>query len=386
MVHAFLSDGRLYVRDGAGEILEIESTFVTEKEARADRAQTYSGWKGRTSPEDRCFGAQAMWGQQAAGAVAAYRFRSVVAADAKTLFYTLANNTITGLFEYDLEEAFETRLFHRNDLVELGFDYSPARREFVMAVQGEDQRCGLELLNDRGSPLRGLTDGDCRDSNPSFSRRHPHQIVYQSAGIARDDEGFVMMYGPESVCRLDMEREATEVVCEDEACDFLLPREDHQGNLYCIRRPYRGGERHSPVKAAVDILLFPFRFAVAVVGFLDAFTKLFNQQSFKADGPAMPMGRKEKYVRVLGQTIEMSKVQRTARLKGEPSLVPGSWELVRVRPGGEMEVVARHVAAYDIDPQGQVYYTNGYRVSRIGTEGKEPVFRHTLIEQVRAGG
>jgi len=62
MIVAFISDGRLYVRDGQGTVREIESRFITEKLERVERSKTYSGWKGQGSPDDMYFGAPVVWG------------------------------------------------------------------------------------------------------------------------------------------------------------------------------------------------------------------------------------------------------------------------------------------------------------------------------------
>lgn len=384
MTHAFIADGRLYIRDHRGSVKEIESSFIRDKVERADRSKTYAGWKGQSSPEDMYFGAPVVWGRQSAPAmVANFRFQHVLLAGENRLYYTLTNNVVTGLFEYDLAEQFETRLFHKNDIIEHGFDYSPVRKEFVMAVQDAEGRVGLDLLNEKGSDLKELTSGDSRDSNPSFSLKNPNHILFQSSGIARDEAGYAILYGAEAIYRLDLEKEEMEEVLCDERFDFLLPREDREGNLYCIRRPYQQSSRFSPLKTILDIVLFPFRFVVALIGFLEAFTRLFNQQGFKVDGPRVQAPRQDKYVQVLGQTIQIAKIRRQSRFGREPSLVPGNWELIRVSPDGRMEILARNAASYDIDAQGKVHYTNGYCVRTLVQEAREVLFRYKMIEHLK---
>ena len=290
MVYAVISDGRLYVRHPDGRIDEIESTFVKEKQERAERQSTYHNWKSQSDSNDGYFNSNVVWGRQAsAGFVASFRFKDVIAADDNTLYYLLSNGVITGLFRYDLTDGFETRLFHRNDLIEHGFDYCPSRQEFIIAVQQEDMRCNLELFDKRGSAACSLTAGDSRDSYPSFSRQNPSRVLFQSAGISRDENGYPALFGPEAIYCSDIEAEEVTEMLANPNYDLLLPKEDAEGNLYFIRRPYRVPGHVSFGKSVLDSVLFPFRFIVAVVGFLNAFTKLFNQQSFRADGPHVQM-------------------------------------------------------------------------------------------------
>ena len=206
MIHAFISDGRLYVRDEQGRIDEIESIFVKEKLERAERHNTYYSWKCKTNDVDMYFNSSSIWGRQAgAGVPGAYRFKDVVVSDKNTIYYLLSNNVITGLFRYDLSDAFETRLFHRNDLIDWGFDFSSARQDFIISVQYEDMRCNLELFNTNGSPVSSLTAGDSRDSNPSFSFYNHNHILFQSSGISRDEDGHSLLFGPEAIYCLDLD-------------------------------------------------------------------------------------------------------------------------------------------------------------------------------------
>lgn len=382
MIYAIISDGRLYVGSENGPTQEIESRFVAEKNNLAERSKKNSGWKTGTSPEDLYFNKSAIWGQQnVSGTVGGYRFKKVMSAGETGLYYTLANNTVTGLFRYDFSDKFETRLFHRNELIECGIDFCPARKEFVMAVLNTDMSSNLQLLNESGSILRDVTTGDARDSYPVFSRRHPDHILYQSAGIARDEMGVAIMHGPEAIFRLDLQNEQVEEVLSDEQFDFLLPREDESGNLYFIRRPYRHPGQNGIWRLLLDIVLFPFHFAVAIVGFLDAFTKLFNQQTL-ANSMRGSLPRQDKYVHVLGQSINLAKLRRNSLFRGEPNLVPGNWELIRMTPDKQFQVLARHVLSYDIDAAGQVHYTNGYRVRRLSQTDRKIMLNHRVIEQL----
>jgi hypothetical protein len=385
MRQVFIADGRLYVRDQAGEIQELESQFVLEKLNRSERRNATGGWKGRSTSEDPNWQAGIVWGGQSAPKMTMpFRFSHLVVADENRIYYTLANPQVTGLFEYDFKDQFETRLFHKNDFQENGFDYSAVRKEFVMSVWAEDRSSYLKLLDSNGSGIKSLTSGDTTVSNPSFGRYHPDDIFFQSAQIVRSEEGFFMMSGPGGIFRLNPEDNEASEVLFDERYDFLLPKEDSQGNLYCIRRPYTQSGHRSIWRIILDTLLFPIHFVGAIVGFLEAFTRLFNQQAFKASGPEVQIPPQDKYVKVLGQTIRMAQVRRSTRFGQEPSLVPASWELIRIAADGKQEVLAGHVASYDMDQDGHVIYTNGYKVHHIHSGEQNSEFKFNLIQTICA--
>jgi hypothetical protein len=78
--------------------------------------------------------------------------------------------------------------------------------------------------------------------------------------------------------------------------------------------------------------------------------------------------------------IELSKARNDPQYAG--SLVPGNWELVRVaRAGAPVEVLARHVAGFDVRDDGRIVFTNGYDIFEL--DGSE---RRTLARQEQVAG
>jgi len=209
--------------------------------------------------------------------------------------------------------------------------------------------------------------------------------LYQAAGIARDDSGLVAAYGPQAVYKVNIETGNMEELLQHDKFDYLLPRNDSEGNLYCIRRPYSPPGFISPVKSVLNILTFPFRFVFAIFRFLEAFTKLFTEKPFKPAGPQVTAGIENKYVRVLGQTIDLAKLSKKSAFRNEPSLVPRSWELIKVAKEGNIQVIAHNVSSYFIDQSGQVHITNGFRISKLDQGRISFVCRHKLIENLQVG-
>ena len=383
--YAFISDGRLYLCDNDGSIREVESKFANEKMEMADRTKSHQAWKAKEGAIGGPFSSSMIWGKQSSiTPYIKFRFRNIGFEDQNTLYYLLSNNIVTGLFKYTIDQNYEQRLFHRQDIVIYGIDYSHVLKQFVISAVAEDGSAGLELLDTQGSHKQGLTGGDSKDSNPYFSRYNPDKIFYQSAGIVRDENGFIFSYGPEAINSMNMKTGEINVVLSDYRYDYLLPKEDSKGNLYCIRRPYHGPRYQSIWRTLWYIVSFPIRFVVAVVNFLEAFTKLFNQKPFQPAGPDFDRPMKNKYLNILGRTIDLAKIQKSLRNPDNLSLVPRTWELIRISKDDELEVIGRKVSSYDIDADNRVHITNGFRVNQLVADKLELAFKYNLIEDVKA--
>ncbi len=381
--HIFISDGRLFIHDDGG-IREIVSKFAEEKAAEAERRKELHSWKTEGGQEGTYFTSETIWGKQAwARPFRRFRFKSVMTKDSNTLYYLLTNDFITGLFQYSIEDDEEVRLFHRREFAELGMDFSPDKSEFVAAVVLESGHINIELLDSESSYKKTLTEGDSRDCNPSFSKFNDQDVLYQTAGIARGEDGFVMAYGPEAIHKVRIDTgEITELLSDDK-CDYLLPKDDKNGNLYCIRRPYQQPYYVSPWKILLSILTFPIRFIIAIVNFLNAFTKLFNEKPIQPAGPDVRPKFENKYINVLGRTINLAKLQKSNKSIDNASLVPRNWELVKLSNDGQLEVVAKKVSSFDIDQDGNVHFTNGFRVNELTAAQTEMLFRYRIIENLK---
>lgn len=65
-----------------------------------------------------------------------------------------------------------------------------------------------------------------------------------------------------------------------------------------------------------------------------------------------------------GRMIELSKVKSDPQYGG--NLVPRDWELIRVDAAGAApEVIAQHVASFDVHADGGIVYTNGFDIFKL---------------------
>ena len=134
---------------------------------------------------------------------------------------------------------------------------------------------------------RLVTEGDSLDECPSWVPGTGRRLVFQSAGIARDQNGHPRDQSCFRVEQLDLDSQKMDVVVEDVRFDYLAPRMDSAGNLFAVRRPYESRHpRVSPLQLLKDILLFPFRVLMAIAAFLNVFSMFFRQQPlYRAGGP-----------------------------------------------------------------------------------------------------
>lgn len=380
----FLSDGRLYQWKKGENPREIESHFVQEKCKETERQSSIHKWKQQGRGTDPVFGQALLWGNPTAAATISHYRHIELSAGEEDIYYILTNHQVTGLFRYELGENYESRLFHKNDFVSAGMDYSEKAGQFVIAVQEEDGRVHLTLLDAEGKYLETITSGDSRDTEPSFSLQDENHILYQSSGIARNEEGWSIAYGPSFINQFDLKKNEVTEILYDDHYDYLLPREDAEGNLYCIRRPYVSAGPVSPLRIILNVVTFPFRFLVAIMNFLNLFTELFSKNSFKPAGPNLPSQMpKTKHVQVLGQTIHIAKLKKFYQKTDDVSLVPGSWELIRIDRNHDMAVIAKNVSSYDINREGKIVYTNGFKVYEYDGNGAKLKFKHKIIEKIK---
>jgi hypothetical protein len=214
-----------------------------------------------------------------------------------------------------------------------------------------------------------------------LSLKDPDVVVYASAGIGRDEHGHAAAVGPSAVCRLDLRTGHLDEVLHDPRWDYLAPQEGPDGDLWCIRRPYRPAGHRPWWRSLLDAVLFPFHFMVALLHFLRAFTALFHRSPSAPIGPqiAPPANR---HVHVLGETIAVAKARRSTA--DGAALVPEAWELIRRSGSGTITVVATGIAAFRITADGTLWTSTGLRLDRRDAAGRTTVIRDELVETVLA--
>ncbi len=368
----FIAEGKLFEKTGAAEPREIESPFARAAATRAEERQARHAWKNGAEDDRGPFNSRTLWGKQAQGAAHHEHpvFRHVTrGARPDEIFYVLSMSASAGVFRYNLDTGEEQRLFHREDFVACGLTCCPRDGRLVVASRGADGIADLELVDPETRRRDRVTDGDGYDAFPSHDPVKPNMVYFQSAGAGRNAEGELVAFGPSGVLTLDYASGALATVLEDGAHDFLAPRLDAQGRLHCIRRPYTAHGRVGVGASLKAFVLAPFHLVEAVIGFADAFTRMFARRSLRPAGPGGPGQGPTRGVLIHDTYVELEKVmRRRERGAKDVNLVPGSWTLLRREPDGRETELARHVTAFDLAPDGTLVFTNGLSIWVDGAE------------------
>lgn len=385
---AYLAEGRLYLQPGGAEAREITSTFVHNFEERQARQQKVHGWKG----ESQVWGEMGMmapqmaqWNQATAGR-RTVKFRSLDhGPENGELTYLVDFGNMTGLFQYDPKTEQERRLFHRNNFPAQDLCRHPVHGRLAISVAQEDGTKRLAICEADGCRPREITFGDSVDEMPRWLHDDSDRLVFQSAGIGRDANGFATVLGPYAIQKLDMKSEAFTTVVEDDRFDYLQPTELADGSLVCLRRPYKPGLRRPDLwTEIVDIALIPYRLARAGFYFLNFFSVMFSGQPLRtAGGPQRQNGPDTQLLSLWGQMIDTRKQLQSGKKNDDQGLVPKDWQLVRRSPTGKEDILVSGVLTFDVGRSGEILYTNGRHLWLRQPSGKnEKLGTDHFIERV----
>lgn len=329
------------------------------------------------------FGGRMLWGVSPKGDEPLRMMLSGVAHSPQTrqLFYFLETDAVGALCRYNIDEDEERRLFHREGFRASDLAHHPTEALLACALLFPNGTANLGLMTDEGRELREITEGDALDLAPSWIPGKSKELLFQTSGLGRNPQGYVVGFGPFAIAKLNTETGEMKIVLQNPEYDFLAPRQDAAGNLYYIRRPYEvmGRERPSFLKLIKDIILFPIRLLRAIFHFLNAFSMFFAKQPLtSAGGPQMPNTDAQR-VLISGKWIDVQAAMKQARPGGSPALVPASWELIRRSPDGKESVLAKHVVSFDLTADGTVVYSNGLRTSHRREDGKESILGDGIL-------
>ncbi|HJU84542.1 MAG TPA: hypothetical protein VJ600_10050 [Holophagaceae bacterium] len=379
---AFLSLGNLYLWEGQGEPRLWESPFAKEVLRRHEEIQKRHQWK----TEGR--GARFMMGGMAwempeeggDGGQAPVIMSLSRGPREGELMYALRVAGVHGICALDWASLQEQRLVHAQRSMPLELSGGPGREKVLCSLPASDGTAALGLMDADGGQIVELTEGDSADGAPSWDPRDEDRVVFQSSGIGRNGRGEFVAYGPSAIQGLRLSTGEMETLLASERHDFIAPRLDPDGVLYCIRRPYASRHRTSFGAFLLDILKAPFRLVGAVFQYLNHFSSTYTGSPLiSARG-----GRRGADWRRLQMLANRMDAAGDAGRAGEP-LVPKEWVLLRKGPGAEPEVVAENVLSFDLLEGGGLLYTTGTKVfARRPGAAWEPVLDHPGIQQVVA--
>lgn len=383
---AYTSQGKLFHLSGNLPLEQIQSPFGQKIIDQTVRMHQKNEWKTQGSGSH--FGGSILWGidHQNADTIRVNITSVTRCPDDNRLYYVLETDSAGGLFVYDYNINEEKRLFHKEKFKARDLDINRKTKEFVCAQQFSNGTSNINLINEDGTDIRVITEGDSIDECPSWIPGDQRQILFQSTGIARNRDGYAAGRGTTTVQALDLDNNLMTTVLEDSRYDFLQPHISIDGYLYYIRRPYERNQ-YRPENAVLDFILFPFRLLRALFHYLNFFSLVYSKKPLTtASGPKIQTDDLKTII-LKGKVIDAEKALNTgAKILGVPSLVPSSWELIKRDENGNEENLAKHVSSFDISHDGTIIYSNGYGVFTLDHQKRQQlIVKDKLIEDVVIG-
>jgi hypothetical protein len=392
---AYLAGGKLHFKQGQNPTQTIDSEFAQTVQDRILSTQRRNAWKTKqtSNPMADILPAHLFPQDQSGEAKPPVIFKAVSVCEAGKLLYTLATEEMAGIFSFDLVNNRESRLFHSADFAVQDLSFNSKHHEVACALMHQDSSAHIATMPIEGIRPRQITEGDSIDLAPRWIPGAGKALVYQSAGIARDRNGYLIDQGPYTVEKLDFEQGDISSLVADPKYDFLLPQVTADGTMYYIRRPYQPRrQRFSLLDTLRDLLLMPLRLARAVYEWLNMFTKFYAGKPLLKTGK--PQIQANNQLILWGKRIdpvEMAKENEKFDDQDSPALVPRSWQLIRQLPGEDPQVLGKGVLSYDVGPDGSLVYTNGNAIYTITPGGvakrliKTPLIEQVAIINVEAG-
>lgn len=390
-----LDSGSLYSYSASGKAwskgIPIESAFIQKIQERQASEADRNGWKDQ-SPGWQATRTPDFLGTGAAGISVdtqrTARFTAMTRHHGQdSIFYALqtvdggGNTQIGGLFRYDLDDGYETRLAHRQGLVLEDLHQHPTSGRLITSLPQPNGTHCLATMDEDGRNLTAITDGDCFDQAPSWSPLKPNAdrevVIYQSAGVGRDEYGNGLGVAPYAILELDLSSGTVQTLYEDQAHDYLLPQLQPDGSTLCIRRPYlvAGHDRARPLDAFKEILALPYHFFATIFAIFNTVSGMLRNQPLMSAGGPEKRGPDMKRVFLYGRWVQ---VQKQKAGKPPAPLVDESWELIRLnegKPEAQVTVLRKNVLFYDVRKHGALLISDGVtvRAGRLDGDPKDDV-------------
>lgn len=267
---AYLANGRLFLKLAGQEVREVESKFGNQVIARSQKNAEREAWKS-----------QSVWGSGGMGMPDLGQFQQVPTGPnvrfehvcrgtkAGEIHYVLKMDQVVGVFRYVIEEDREIRVLHRDSFWLESLDRHPHEDLYAMSIQQQSGTVKISTSEGQIRPINSVSGGFGKDQMPSWARDNSKRLLYQSAQIGKNEDGYPIGVGPYAIDLLDVDAGKVSTILEDEEYDFLSPKVDPQGWLYYIRRPWKTSQPTpiSPLEFLKDVVLFPYRVFRTVVYF-----------------------------------------------------------------------------------------------------------------------
>lgn len=362
------TDGtKVCMLDKNGQKIERESGFIAKYKENSRRIYENNAWKrdgmNARLRGDYDFGENNEWSESETPAIlngVTFTSQENVAA------YSFTVGQSSGIYykDFSREKDDETHLIHSSSEQFFALSYNPKDRTMSASMRKNGDVCESVVVFTENGDYIDITDGDSLDQNPYCSPTDG-KILFDSAGVGRDERGNFVTYGNSAVFETDRLTANISLLKEDEKYSYLRPKRDKEGNLYAVKRPAKEKSETNPI---LEILLIPVRIVEAIVGFVQFFVVLFAGKTLVAGkgGGVNPVREKkitEREIFLDGNRVRVDKeLKKNKRFKEKDyGFVPRSRKLVKLSKDGAETVLKNGVADYAIGEEG-IYCTDGRHI------------------------
>jgi hypothetical protein len=380
----YLAQGKIRLKRPDQAPKDIESKFGLSLIDRANQITNRNAWKTQGTGA-RFMSGGLLWRSEDDASTPIVIHSVARGTRPGEFFYSLATQEIGGVFCTSTNGTEERRLLHTSDF-RIGILSAPSSGDKIACVVRSKAESHIAVMNSDGSDLREVTQGDSNDSAPSWVPGSSREIVFQSSGIGRDASGSVIGMSAARIEKLNLATGEITTLLQDEKYDFLFPRMDASGKLYCIRKPHLSGKNaFDPIRALLDLVLLPFRLLFALFQFMNFFTMRYTGKTLVTSGDVR---QKHPDIRQLMMMDNLAQAMRSSELvhhnqkswKASPS-----WVLIQHGAPQELKIMEKSVLAFDLLEDGSILLSDGQSIRLRQPDGSSrELLQDQFISQVLA--
>lgn len=358
-----------------GSVSELESTYIQQYRHNITAEQERHRWKE-----------EGFSGRFQSGRAAIHRndpieasIRDAVFLSEDELCYSVTVGQMSGVFKKPLSEAQqEDHIVHAQDLAFFELCYNADQNTVAVSQAQSSFERSIALYPLNGNAPTELTSGDSKEQNPWWSLSSPGTLLFDSAGIGRDEDMNFVEYGPSALYSVNLLSRDIELIKEQEGLSLVQPKDDKEGNLFYIERPTKVKKKKNNL--LLEVLLIPVKLVMAIISFLEVFTMMFTGKGFSSDSDpsdrmekARNKNKKPHEILIDGNLIDAQKTYEENKKRKEEyaGIAPHSWKLICIAKDGTRTVLQEGVIAYDLTDSGDIVYTNGKNIVLLTKDGKK---------------
>lgn len=274
--------------------------------------------------------------------------------------FTVSVGDSSGIFKRDInttDSDCDGHILHDRGLLFQDIAASSDGR-VAFSVRNKNGEQNIAIGKVGSSQYREITEGDSIDRNPCWNQQNPDLLVFDSAPIASAGNGAVYVC-PRSILRINLKNWDIETVIESDYYDYINPQIDKDGNIWCIRRPFKDNYKSISIR---DILLIPFKIGRALFRAVEIFTMRNTGE------PLITSGANPSKVRNVPKDLyyegNLIKAERNTKINSKsgdtfPGFIPKSWELIQIDNNDEIKVFAKGVCSFTLLKNNGFIYSNG---------------------------